>query len=82
MARRSMILKRGSVMNESQREGENFSERPILELERGCSKILWGLGSKCQARESTKLCWGENEGQQCDQKLLALMNDFVVLGLY
>lgn len=41
-----MFLKHGSVMNESQREGENVSERPILKLERGCSKRLWGLGSK------------------------------------
>lgn len=82
MAHRTKFWERGSVMNESQREGETFSERPILELERGFSKRLWGLGSKWQVRDSTKTCWDENEEEQCDQKVLALMNDFVVLGLY
>lgn len=48
------------------REKGRLSERPILELERDCSKKLWGHGSKWQTRDSTKTCWDENEEEQCD----------------
>lgn len=57
-------------------KGQFWSWKEVLARDFG------GLEANGRLEIPQKTCWDENEEEQCDQKVLALMNDFVVLGLY